>query len=260
MDRKLFQNLYPFDVLLKDRRKLYALFPYADTTMLEKLLNDFPENGVAVEIGTWTGFSTCLIGSIVKEKHGHLSTIDSFVGLPDVENDGSQVRGILNWNLDRCGIKDTVTVLDGASDEFVSKFKDESIDFMFIDGDHRYSQISKDIRNWLPKIKTGGIMSGHDFDCTLFKEDHIETDCVNRVHHGVAKAVLELAKTQKVQFFKEGETVVSSIWFITKAGAQTSPAQTQEGVNHGKRTRNEEEAGVSKPIGNPALAGREAGA
>ena len=50
-----------------------------------------------------------------------------------------------------------------SSIEAANMFKDNSVDFLFLDGDHRYNEVKKDIIAWLPKIKIGGIFSGHDF-------------------------------------------------------------------------------------------------
>ena len=36
-------------------------------------------------------------------------------------------------------------------------------DFVFIDGDHSYNGCKKDILSWLPKIKKGGFICGHDY-------------------------------------------------------------------------------------------------
>jgi len=41
---------------------------------------------------------------------------------------------------------------------------DESLDFVFIDADHSYYGVSRDLRLWFPNLKPGGIMSGHDID------------------------------------------------------------------------------------------------
>ena len=43
------------------------------------------------------------------------------------------------------------------------KFKDGSLDLVFIDADHKYKSVRKDIEVWLPKIKKDGIISGHDY-------------------------------------------------------------------------------------------------
>jgi len=37
------------------------------------------------------------------------------------------------------------------------------VDLVFIDGDHTYQQVKKDIQMWLPHIVEGGIICGHDY-------------------------------------------------------------------------------------------------
>ena len=41
--------------------------------------------------------------------------------------------------------------------------EDNSIDLVYIDGNHKYEAILEDIKAWFPKIKTGGFLSGHDY-------------------------------------------------------------------------------------------------
>jgi hypothetical protein len=40
---------------------------------------------------------------------------------------------------------------------------DGSLDFVYIDGDHRCSAVVADIRAWAPKVKVGGLIAGHDY-------------------------------------------------------------------------------------------------
>ncbi|CAE8722845.1 unnamed protein product [Polarella glacialis] len=61
--------------------------------------------------------------------------------------------------------------------EAASRLPDASVDGVFIDGDHSYAQVVRDIAAWEPKVKPGGFLSGHDFGNTL----------------DVARAVLERA-------------------------------------------------------------------
>ncbi len=42
-------------------------------------------------------------------------------------------------------------------------FPDGYFDFVYIDGDHRYENVLLDIEFWLPKVKKGGILGGHDY-------------------------------------------------------------------------------------------------
>jgi hypothetical protein len=49
------------------------------------------------------------------------------------------------------------------SDDAVSKFEDESLDFIFVDGLHTYDQVLLDCRNYYPKLKKNGLFCGHDY-------------------------------------------------------------------------------------------------
>ena len=42
-------------------------------------------------------------------------------------------------------------------------FEDESLDFVYIDADHRFDYVMEDIITWSRKVKIGGIISGHDY-------------------------------------------------------------------------------------------------
>lgn len=55
-------------------------------------------------------------------------------------------------------------LIKGWSDEVVHEFKDESLDFVFIDGNHSYEWCVWDIANWSKKVRKGGIVYGHDYD------------------------------------------------------------------------------------------------
>jgi hypothetical protein len=43
------------------------------------------------------------------------------------------------------------------------KFKDESLDFVYIDGDHGFEAVINDLDAWVPKVKKNGIIAGHDY-------------------------------------------------------------------------------------------------
>lgn len=49
------------------------------------------------------------------------------------------------------------------SAEVAPYYEDESLDYVFIDGDHSYEGVKLDISLWLPKIKPGGWIGGHDY-------------------------------------------------------------------------------------------------
>jgi len=41
---------------------------------------------------------------------------------------------------------------------------DDEFDFVFIDADHSYEGCSRDLKAWIPKVRTGGLVCGHDID------------------------------------------------------------------------------------------------
>lgn len=45
----------------------------------------------------------------------------------------------------------------------IKKFKDECLDWIFIDANHEYEYIKENLELWTPKVKVGGLVSGHDY-------------------------------------------------------------------------------------------------
>jgi len=45
----------------------------------------------------------------------------------------------------------------------VKDFEDESLDFVYIDGNHDFAHVTEDLNAWSKKVKKGGIISGHDY-------------------------------------------------------------------------------------------------
>lgn len=45
----------------------------------------------------------------------------------------------------------------------VKMFKNDSLDFVYVDANHRFAPFTNDIAGWSKKVRPGGIVSGHDF-------------------------------------------------------------------------------------------------
>ena len=56
------------------------------------------------------------------------------------------------------------TIIQGESVEVAKTFKDKFFDFVYIDANHTYKNVKEDILAWLPKVKDGGILGGHDYN------------------------------------------------------------------------------------------------
>ena len=62
-----------------------------------------------------------------------------------------------------------VEMIKGDSSE-IGKSWDKEIDMVYIDADHSYEGVRKDLDAWIPHVKSGGIVSGHDYaKCKMFE-------------------------------------------------------------------------------------------
>jgi len=100
---------------------------------------------------------------------------------------------------------DRINILNTTSEQAAPLFPDQSFDYVYVDGNHKYESVKKDLELWFSKVKKGGTFAGHDF---------------NKPHLGVAKAVLEFSKEHnlKVIIIKQSKDWVKnyqiSDWWI----------------------------------------------
>lgn len=59
-------------------------------------------------------------------------------------------------------------IIRAASLDVVGSFKDGSIDFLYIDGDHKFDAVMQDLIRWAPKVRDGGLIALHDY-CVLWR-------------------------------------------------------------------------------------------
>lgn len=94
------------------------------------------------------------------------------------------------------GSNSDVTILKSPSLEAYKRFPNEYFDFVYIDAVHSYEAVKQDIAAWLPKVKIGGVLSGHDY----FK-----------VFPGVIQAVDEFVLTNNFKLYQKAHD-----WWIVK--------------------------------------------
>lgn len=66
-------------------------------------------------------------------------------------------------------------------------FEDDSLDFVYIDGNHNLVNVVNDIDVWLRKVRVGGIIAGHDYSKQRLKDDKGRR--VKNITHHVVSAV-----------------------------------------------------------------------
>jgi len=49
------------------------------------------------------------------------------------------------------------------SAEFARELDDECLDAVYIDADHSHAAVLADLAAWAPKVRRGGVISGHDY-------------------------------------------------------------------------------------------------
>lgn len=134
-----------------------------------RLLATLPDDRPSrfVEIGSFQGRSTAWLGlEILKSrKPVTLYAVDSFVAWKGVPQ-GESLRALFDTHTApiRVALGDQFRVIPFSSLEAAELFDDESLDVVFVDGDHEYEAVMADISAWWPKLKVGGFMAGDDFN------------------------------------------------------------------------------------------------
>ena len=95
------------------------------------------------------------------------------------------------------------TLIRGDSIEASIKVPDESLDFVYIDADHRFNGVMCDLIKWADKVKKGGIVAGHDY--------------MKRGNYGVIEAVDLYCKMNKKELFiTEKDKSGAPSWYFYK--------------------------------------------
>jgi predicted O-methyltransferase YrrM len=123
----------------------------------EILIELFNKYETGAEIGVHKGsFSFAIL------KASNIKTLYSID--PWIDEKGNFVKEVYNECANRLrayGNRSKIIIkksIDAAKD-----FADDSLDFVYIDGDHSYEACLADLNVWTPKVKIGGIVSGHDY-------------------------------------------------------------------------------------------------
>lgn len=131
------------------------------------------------EIGVYLGhYSRILLDNIPDL---HLLCVDSWNRNSVRKRAYHEVKEILSRY-------ENVEIIKGDSVEVSKTIPDKSLDFVFIDADHYYDAVKKDIQVWSKKVKDGGILSGHDY---LFGRKSVQ----------VVEAVNEYIKENNLELF-----------------------------------------------------------
>lgn len=149
-------------------------------------------NPVVVEVGVRVGDHAKVMDELLKPKKLHL--IDPWEEEP---NNFVEV-------LKKFGNNPRVFIWPLTSEVASEHFLDNSVDLVYIDGDHSYEAVLLDLKLWYPKVKKGGFISGHDWDKKTMNETGEPV--------GVSRAVIDFTLNNGIDFhISENKR---DFWFI----------------------------------------------
>lgn len=129
------------------------------------MVKEFPSGSKFVEVGAWKGKSAAYMAVeiINAEKDIEFYVVDTWEGSSE-HKDNPELQELFHIFTENMKPVDNYHIpMRMTSLEAATRFEDESLDFVFIDAAHEYEHIKEDLNAWYPKIKSGGILAGHDF-------------------------------------------------------------------------------------------------
>jgi precorrin-6B methylase 2 len=187
------------------------------------LVQNLPDGMNLCEVGCWKGFTTAALCEVARVKKGHVWAVDHWKG-----NEGAwcekvakekDIYMLFEHNLKSLGFWDMLTILKMDSVSASQQVENESLDFVFIDGDHRYKGVLDDINSWMPKLRYGGIMAGHDLEHHYWDlsdtlqeayRTQLEVDFAGGAHMAITCALFDRFGKNYVMLYP------ATIWYIRK--------------------------------------------
>lgn len=154
--------------------------------LLDFIQNHISREYVICEVGSFRGISSELFALHVKK----LYCVDYWTPYSWEYNDDNIKEAESEFD-SMMKNYDNIIKIKSKSLDASDMFKDGYLDAVYIDADHAEEFFREDMKAWMPKVKPGGIISGHDYG---FVGEYIKDFC----------------DEQPVVIFEDGS------WFFTK--------------------------------------------
>lgn len=119
-------------------------------------IQEFAEDKICLEVGSLYGRSSACLAEVAKEVH----IVDTF------ESEHGNIFKQFQENVQ--GYNNIFPHI-GLSKEIIPKMR-KKFDLIFIDGDHSYIGIRRDVTICWPKLKVGGVLFIHDYHNDAFTD------------------------------------------------------------------------------------------
>lgn len=135
----------------------------------QNMLAKLPKRGVCAEIGVWTGqFSIQILEVTEPTELVLIDPWDMISAQPDADRsndkhaDAQFMKDMYQSIVDLYGALPQVKIIKGLSEPVLSTFPDGYFDWVYIDGNHLFDFVLKDIQIAYDKVKKGGVIVGDD--------------------------------------------------------------------------------------------------
>ena len=146
---------------------IYIPFNINRTSFLNLIISINPKkNLVGVEVGVLEGEYSKKIDNFFKEKNRNLKLwlVDPWVSNDDY-SEFSQKKLDYSYNkvVEKFKNNKNINIIREKSISASDKFDDNSLDFVYIDGDHDYVHVKNDLNVWFKKLNKHGVLFGDDY-------------------------------------------------------------------------------------------------
>jgi hypothetical protein len=155
-----------------------------------EMLKSLPKNLIIAELGVLSGdFSKQILDICEPSELVLIDTWSGKIGSGDENgNNFTLYDGDLLFNQVTSNFSNNsnVKIIKGKTEKLLD-FNNSYFDLIYIDADHSYNGVKKDLMNSYLKIKNGGYITGHDYSINKLKTN-------NNYDFGVKRAVTEFCQ------------------------------------------------------------------
>ncbi len=172
----------------------------------DALAAELKDGAVCVELGVFCGRSLAFLHEKLAGRGCSLTGVDSWkqgypwspYGATPPAQGGFFGACLREMQIHAADMLADTRIVRWDTADAASLFADSTIDFLFVDAGHDYGEALADLLAWVPKVKAGGIIAGHDYSAGQFP--------------GVVQAVHEVFGEHNVYVPQEH----SSVWRVRK--------------------------------------------
>jgi hypothetical protein len=131
----------------------------------QNLICDPNDSITGVEVGVWRGANTAAL--LAKFLRLHMIAVDPWHLGGEHDSMPKSVQEMKDAMMEYMKVTEfahsRLTTLPMSSEHAAFQIDNNSVDFVFLDGNHSYPSVYRDLRWMYSKVRAGGIFAGHDY-------------------------------------------------------------------------------------------------